>query len=129
MVLERPAAHDWEFARGVAGIAVLLEVGERAGVPSATMLAGTGLRVGELRDHERLVTAEQSFMVRFEVIAEEGETEAALTLERTVAGAAVAAEPAHERHDMPLEARDFLAVGGVESLVGGRKPFGRRGGR
>ena len=63
MVLERPAAHDWEFARGVAGIAVLLEVGERAGVPVATMLAGTGLRVGELRDHERLVTAEQELRV------------------------------------------------------------------
>ena len=63
MVLERPAAHDWEFARGVAGVAVLLEVGERAGVPTATMLAGTGLRVGELRDHERLVTAEQELRV------------------------------------------------------------------
>jgi AraC-like DNA-binding protein len=59
MVLERPAAHDWEFSRGVAGVAVLLEVGRAAGVPGATMLAGTGLRVGELGDHERLVTAEQ----------------------------------------------------------------------
>jgi AraC-like DNA-binding protein len=63
MVLERPAAHDWEFARGVAGIAVLLEAGHAAGVPAATLLAGTGLRVGELRDHERLVTAEQELRV------------------------------------------------------------------
>jgi AraC-like DNA-binding protein len=63
MVLERPAAHDWEFARGVAGIAVLLDAGESAGVPTSTLLAGTGLRVGELRDHERLVTAEQELRV------------------------------------------------------------------
>ncbi|GAA1917656.1 AraC family transcriptional regulator [Nocardioides marmoribigeumensis] len=63
MVLERPAAHDWAFARGVAGIAVLLEAGAAAGVGSSTLLAGTGLRVGELADHERLVTAEQELRV------------------------------------------------------------------
>jgi AraC-like DNA-binding protein len=63
MVLERPAAHDWEFARGVAGIAVLVEVGRAAGVTASTRLSGTGLRVGELADHERLVTAEQELRV------------------------------------------------------------------
>ena len=63
MVLERPAAHDWEFARGVAGVSVLVEVGTAAGVRPETVLAGTGLRVGELGDHERLVTAEQELRV------------------------------------------------------------------
>jgi AraC-like DNA-binding protein len=63
MVLERPAAHDWEFARGVAGVSVLVEVGSAAGLRPETVLAGTGLRVGELREHERLVTAEQELRV------------------------------------------------------------------
>ena len=63
MVLERPAAHDWEFARGVAGVAVLVAAGRDAGVPATTMLSGTGLQQGELADHERLVTAEQELRV------------------------------------------------------------------
>ena len=63
MVLERPAAHDWEFARGIAGVVVLVEVGRARDVPAATMLSGTGLRVGDLDDHERLVTAAQELRV------------------------------------------------------------------
>lgn len=61
--MEPAAAHDWDFARGVAGVAVLVGVGERHGVDAARLLSGTGLRAGELGDHEREVTAAQELRV------------------------------------------------------------------
>src|SRR5690606_2583216 len=50
----------------------------------------------------------ESLVVHLEVIAEQRQPEAPLPLERTVTGAAVAAQLAQQRNQMPLEVRRFL---------------------
>ena len=55
-------------------------------------------------------------MIGLEVVAEQRQPEAALALERAVTGPAVAAQPAQQRHDVPLESRDFLRVRLGEAL-------------
>lgn len=57
------AARDWSFARAVAGIVVLCRYAGHRGVAPSRCLVGTGLRVGDLDDPEREVTAAQELRV------------------------------------------------------------------
>ncbi len=59
--------------------------------------------LGDLEVDPVGVVLQQRLVVHLEVVAEQREPEAALPLERAVAGAAVAAEPAQQREDVPLE--------------------------
>jgi hypothetical protein len=56
-------------------------------------------------------------VVGFEVVAKEGELEASLALERTVAGATVAAQASHQRDDMPAEVRDIGGQLGISLCI------------
>jgi hypothetical protein len=56
----------------------------------------------------RVYAAVEFVVVGFEVIAEQGQSEAAASLERSVAGAAVAAELSEERCDVFLEIGCFV---------------------
>lgn len=58
-----PAAVDWSFPRAVAGVVVLVRFGLAHGVDARTCLAGTGLRLADLDDPEREVTAAQELRV------------------------------------------------------------------
>ena len=71
------------------------------------------LSAGFFRSTRGVLAFDDRFVVGLEVVAEQREAEAALPLERTVAGAAVAAEPAHQRQHVPLEVRDFLSLFGI----------------
>lgn len=62
-VLPDPVIQDWDFARGVAGVAVLVEHGAEHGVAARTLLAGTGLSTADLEDVDRVVTAAQELRV------------------------------------------------------------------
>ncbi len=64
-------------------------------------------------------------MVGLEVVAEEREPQAAAPLERAVAGAGVAPEPAHQGKNMALEVGNLGRALVGEALTGGR---GRRAG-
>ena len=61
--LEPPAAHDWDFARSMAGLALLADIGVENGVGAEAMLRGTGLAAADLRDHEREASAAQELRV------------------------------------------------------------------
>jgi len=61
--LPGPAVADWDFARGVAGVAVLAEYAEEHGLPTRTVLSGTGLTAADLDDLDREVTAGQELRV------------------------------------------------------------------
>jgi len=61
--LPEPVTRDWDFARGVAGVAVLVEYAAEQGVPARTVLAGTDLGVADLEDADREVTAAQELRV------------------------------------------------------------------
>lgn len=61
--LEPPAAHDWDFARSMSGLALLAEIGTEHGVALGVMLQGTGLTAADLRDHQREVSAAQELRV------------------------------------------------------------------
>lgn len=62
-VLREPVIRDWDFPRHVTGIAVLVEHAEAHRVRARTVLAGTGLTVGDLVDPDREVTASQELRV------------------------------------------------------------------
>ena len=61
--LEPPAAHDWDFSRGMSGLALLADVGKEHGVGVELMLRGTGLAATDLADHEREASAAQELRV------------------------------------------------------------------
>ena len=61
--LLEPAIRNWDFARHVTGIGVLVEHAETHGLRSRTVLAGTGLSVRDLADPDREVTATQELRV------------------------------------------------------------------
>ena len=61
--LPEPVTRDWDFARGVAGVAVLVEYAVEQGVPARTVLAGTHLSVADLAEVDREVTAAQELRV------------------------------------------------------------------
>ncbi|MFL6107170.1 MAG: AraC family transcriptional regulator ligand-binding domain-containing protein [Marmoricola sp.] len=61
--LPEPVIRDWDFARGVAGVAVLVEYAAEQGVPARTVLAGTDLSVADLDEADREVTAAQELRV------------------------------------------------------------------
>ncbi|RNL78841.1 AraC family transcriptional regulator [Nocardioides marmorisolisilvae] len=61
--LPEPVTRDWDFARGVGGIAVLVEYAGERGLAATAVLAGTGLSVADLRDLDREVTAAQELRV------------------------------------------------------------------
>ena len=61
--LQHPVTRDWDFARSVAGIAVLVEYAEEQGLTSAQVLAGTGLSAADLGDAALEVTATQELRV------------------------------------------------------------------
>jgi AraC-like DNA-binding protein len=61
--LPEPVTRDWDFARGVAGVAVLVEYATEQGLAARTALAGTGLAAADLEDPDREVTAAQELRV------------------------------------------------------------------
>lgn len=61
--LPEPAVRDWDFARSVAGVAVLVEYAEEQGLAARTALAGSGLGPADLGDADREVTAAQELRV------------------------------------------------------------------
>jgi AraC-like DNA-binding protein len=61
--LLEPVTRDWDFARPVAGIAVLVEHAVATGLPAEIALAGTGLAQAVLAEPDREVTAEQELRV------------------------------------------------------------------
>lgn len=61
--LEPPAAQDWDFSRGMSGLALLAEIGMEHGVGVERMLRGTGLDAADLRDHEQEASAAQELRV------------------------------------------------------------------
>jgi AraC-like DNA-binding protein len=63
VTLLEPVTRDWDFPRPVAGVAVLVEHAESAGLRPDVALAGTGLTLPVLADAEREVTAEQELRV------------------------------------------------------------------
>jgi AraC-like DNA-binding protein len=63
VTLLEPVTRDWSFPRPVAGVAVLVEHAEAAGITADAALAGTGLTPEVLADAEREVTAEQELRV------------------------------------------------------------------
>ena len=73
--------------------------------------------LGRLQVDARLIAAEQRLVILLEVVAEQREAEAALALERAVAGAAGAADLAHQRQHVLLIAGLRLRAG--EPLVDG----------
>jgi len=62
-VVHDPVIRDWDFARSVAGVAVLVEYAATHGVPARTVLAGTGLTAAALAEVDREVTAAQELRV------------------------------------------------------------------
>lgn len=54
---------DWDFTRGVAGLAVLVEYAEEHGVTARRALAGTGVTAADLADPAHEVTARQELEV------------------------------------------------------------------
>ncbi len=62
-VFEQAATRSWDFPRLVAGTALLVAAGQRAGVDSAVLLRGTGLGARDIADHQREVTAAQELRV------------------------------------------------------------------
>src|SRR6476620_11222701 len=78
----------------------------------------------------RFCAAGQRLVVGLEVVSKKREAETALALERTVAGAAVAAQPAKQWHDMPPKVGNLLSIGACKALAGrcdGFGGIGRRG--
>jgi AraC-like DNA-binding protein len=72
-----PVIRDWDFARSVAGVAVLVEYAAAHDVPARTVLAGTGLDAAALAEVDREVTAAQELrVVRNLVRAGHGDGEA-----------------------------------------------------
>jgi len=61
--LLEPVIRDWDFARPVAGIALLVEHAVATGLSAERVLAGTGLAPAVLGEPEREVTAEQELRV------------------------------------------------------------------
>ena len=61
--LQDPVVRDWDFARSVAGIAVLVEYADEQGLAARTVLAGTDLTAADLGDVDREVTATQELRV------------------------------------------------------------------
>lgn len=68
-----PAARDWGFPRGTAGVEVLVRVAADRGVDEARVLAGSGLDPGHLSDPDREVTAEQELRVVRNLLAATGD--------------------------------------------------------
>lgn len=68
-----PAARDWGFPRGTAGVAVLVRVAADRGVEVARVLTGSGLDQGDLADPDREVTAEQELRVVRNLLAATGD--------------------------------------------------------
>ena len=106
--------------------AVVVDLLERLGEDQALLRVGDGCA--------GLVASHQVGMVVLEVVSEEREHEAPLPLKRTVAGTAVAAEPAEQRHDVAtkiglLERGDScgkpLIDGGHDPLRPGRGGSGQ----
>jgi len=62
-VVHDPVIRNWDFARSVAGIALLVEYAGTHGVPARTVLAGTGLSDDALAEPDREVTAAQELRV------------------------------------------------------------------
>ena len=56
---DAPSVPHWDFPRAATGIAVLVEAGERLGVPADRILAGVGLGPAELTTPDLLVAPEQ----------------------------------------------------------------------
>jgi AraC-like DNA-binding protein len=67
--LEPPAASDWDFARSMAGLALLADIGVEHGVALDVMLRGTGLDAADLRDHESEASAAQELRVIRNLVA------------------------------------------------------------
>lgn len=65
-------------------------------------------------------------MIGLEIVAEQRQPEAALALKGAMAGPAVAAEPAEERHDVLPELRRFRRRLRREPLINGRQCFRSR---
>ena len=63
VVLEVPAARDWEFPRAVAGVALLVRYARSRGIEPRAVLAGSGLRVEDLDRRDGEVTATQELCV------------------------------------------------------------------
>lgn len=63
MQLVEPTVRDWDFPRHVRGIAVLVEHARSHGIAPRTVLAGTGLRMGDLAQDDLEVTAAQELRV------------------------------------------------------------------
>lgn len=63
MQLLEPTVHDWDFPRHVRGIAVLVEHARSHGIAPRAVLAGTGLRMGDLAQDDLEVTAAQELRV------------------------------------------------------------------
>lgn len=61
--LLEPAVRDWDFPRPVAGIAVLVDHAEAAGLAATVALRGTGLDAGAVRRGDGDVTAAQELRV------------------------------------------------------------------
>src|SRR5207244_1666237 len=77
----------------------------------------TGVGVGAV-DASAEDFAGEGGVVLLRVVAEQGEAEAALALERAVAGTAVAAHAAEQAHDVPLEV-DLVDCAAVGKFDGG----------
>ena len=66
---------------------------------------------------------DQAFVIQFEVVSKQREPKPALSLKRTVAGAAVAALFAQQRHNVTAEVGSFLTVG-IGKTLGCRRDGG-----
>ncbi len=61
--LADPAARDWDFPRSAAGVALLVAHAAGHGISARSALAGSGLRVADLRGTDAEVTAAQELRV------------------------------------------------------------------
>ena len=68
-MFEPPVTRTWDFARHVAGTALLVAAGGDAGIATDVLLRGTGLGGRDLADHQRMVTAQQELRVVRNLIA------------------------------------------------------------
>ncbi|KAA0021659.1 AraC family transcriptional regulator [Antrihabitans cavernicola] len=58
-----PAVRNWNFPRGIASIALLVEFGAAEGVPAEDLLSASGLAIDDLTDPALQVTAQQELVV------------------------------------------------------------------